>query len=131
MNRAGFSMAEILVVIAITAILTAIGVTAMPKQDQDVTLDGLPSRFSTALESAHGQAMAERTSVTLTGASRELTVTTVDGTEHVSFAPGQVGGTITIQPSGSTTGTVTLTLPNGTCSRYSLTMYGTSAAEMC
>lgn len=131
MNRSGFSVAEILVVIAITAILTAIGVTAMPKQNQDVTLDGLPSRFMAALESAHGQAMAERTTVTLAGAARELTVTTVDGTEHVAFAPAQTGGTITIQPSGSTTGTVTLTLPNGTCSRYSLTMYGTSAAGMC
>ena len=130
MNRTGFSMAEVLVVIAITAILTAIGITAMPK-DQDVTLDGLPDRFMSALQSAHSQAMAERTTVTLTGAARELTVTTVDGTEHVAFAPAQTGGTITIQPSGSTTGTVTLTLPNGTCSRYSLTLYGTSAAGMC
>ncbi|MCD0159909.1 hypothetical protein CBQ26_16960 [Deinococcus indicus] len=130
MNRTGFSMAEVLVVIAITAILTAIGIAAMPK-DQDVTLDGLPDRFMSALQSAHSQAMAERTTVTLTGAARDLTVTTADGTEHVSFAPAQTGGTITIQPSGSTTGTVTLTLPSGTCSRYSLTLYGTSAAGMC
>lgn len=131
MNRAGFSLAEVMVVIALTAILTAIGVTAMPRQNQDVTLDGLPDRFLSALESAHTQALAERTTVTVSGTARELSVTTVDGTERVSFAPAQIGGTIIIQPGGTTTGTVTLTLPSGTCSRYSLTLYGTSAAGTC
>ncbi|GGS02806.1 pilus assembly FimT family protein [Deinococcus sedimenti] len=131
MNHAGFSLAEVLVVIAITALLTAIGVTALPKQNNDVTLDGLPARFASALESAHSQALAERAAVTLTGTARELSVTSLDGTERVSFSPAQVAGTITIQPGGTTTGTVTLTMPNGTCSLYSLTLYGTSAAGTC
>lgn len=124
----GFTLVEVMVVIILTILLAVIGVSAMPRPDDRT--NGLGDRLASTLESAHTQAVAERTAVTLTGSDERLQVSSVDGTETVSFSPGQLNGSVSIQADGLTSGQLTLQAAS-TCTRYTLTSYGASAAGSC
>lgn len=126
----GFTLIEVMIMIALTVILAVIGVTTMPRT-QDTSTNGMENRLASTLESAHTQALAERIAVTLTGTTTKLQVSTSDGTETVSFSPAQLTGTITIQPDGLTSGQLDLQITPSTCARYTLTSYGTSATGPC
>lgn len=130
MTQGGLTLVEVLVVIALIAVLTAIFVSQMPRA-QAVNPEQYPARLSAALEAAHTQAVAERTLLTLTGSGERLLVTATDGTEEERFANAVLAGTLTIQADGVTAGTLTLTPTGSACTRHSLSEFGIGRWEGC
>lgn len=127
----GFTLIEILVVIALIAALTAAAVTQLPRIHDSPTTAKLPDRLATELEAAHTQAYSERRTVTLTGQGSRLLLTTSDGTEPEVFDPATLSGTIQIDASGNTSGQLNLQAPSIACTTFTLSSAGTATRSPC
>lgn len=130
-QTSGFTLIEVLVVIALIAALTAAVVAHFPRANTTPANTGLPDRLSTLMQAAYSQAYGERTTVTLTGQGNRLLIVTSSGTEPESFEAATLTGTLQIATTGTTSGQLQLQAPGLTCTRLTLDSAGNTTRTSC
>ena len=86
--RRGFTMIELMVVLALVAILAVLAAPSFTDQFARRQLEGIATDMSTDLQFARTQAVAERGTTTLVSTTSGYTVTTAQGSKAVAFPNG-------------------------------------------
>lgn len=129
--QTGFTLIEVLVLVALIALITAVVAATLPRFNSNPANTQLPERLATQLEAAHTQAYAERADVALTGQGALLLIDGPAGREQINFDNAQIVGRLTISAAGSSLGNLVLTAPGISCTRLSLNDAGISVREEC
>lgn len=125
MNRQlGVTLTEMMVVIALIAVLTGVAVMQLPRFNRAPDAEQIMGRVSASLEAAHTEAVAQETPLTITASDNTLTFSTGGENEVETFNQTVLTGTLSIQASGQSSGALRVTPPGQNCKALSLTPTG-------
>lgn len=131
MNTGGLTLTEMLVTIALLALLGGVAVTNLPRINRPPDTATLGARVQTTLEAAHITALAERSAVTLSGDGETLRVTGPGGQDSDVFRGAALSGAVSITPDGQSAGFVKVSGGEQPCVRLSLNAGGFGVASAC
>ncbi|GGR32644.1 pilus assembly FimT family protein [Deinococcus ruber] len=130
-HRNGFTLIEAVVTIALMAVLITVTVSQLPKLDHPMDQHTLVERVGSTLESAHVQAVEDRSNVHVATSGGQLIITSSAGTDTESFNAAQLSGALDITPDGTVNGVLSVTADQVPCTFLTLSTSGQARSGTC